>query len=152
MPDLQPCLARGVIRMLLSRHRTALLAGKAVPVQHKGTRFLGNGSFKGRDRFGILKQVLTRPQVISVVMGEDLETFFVPQLPHPASPFADAAGNGAKFIRCQYDPDVAGDLGAQVRPCSSATIHLQIFRLRQTLEGRRSGGFLQGPRPVQVLT
>ena len=118
MANLKACLARRIIGMRFTSHSAALLAGEAIAVEHKRTRFFGNRPFKCRNRFGGVENVFSGFQFAKVIMCQDLKALFITQLSNPAAPFAYVARGGAQLIGIQFDPDVCKKIVTQFGACA----------------------------------
>lgn len=70
----------------LTCHNSAHLAGEAVPIQNKGSGLFREASLKSWKRPRIQKEVLAGLQITPVVVGENLVTFFGPELADAPAP------------------------------------------------------------------
>lgn len=95
-----------IVGMGLARHGAAHLTGETVSVENVSTGFFRDSSLKCRFWFWVFEAILTRLQVGSVIVGEDLESFFVAQLSHSTAPLCDSASNLTKFVRIHSPSDI----------------------------------------------
>lgn len=118
MAEVEAGSSRGVFGVRFSGNSTAHLAGESISIQDEGSGFFRDGSFKCGFRGGIEEKVLAGFKVVSVVVGEDLETFLGSEFTDSPSPFRDSSGNLAEFVRIHSAPDVLEEMGAEVFSCS----------------------------------
>lgn len=113
--NMKTYLARRIGRFRLSGHRTAHLAGKSVPVQYERSELLGYVSRKGRSGFRGKQQILPRLEIGTIIMRQNLEAFFVPQLPDATSPLACIC-DATQFVRRHNAAEVRKEVLPQLCP------------------------------------
>ncbi|MEI6656379.1 MAG: hypothetical protein WCP45_16575 [Verrucomicrobiota bacterium] len=87
MAKMEASFPRRIVWVRFACHGTAHLTGKTIPIQNKRPEFFRDTSLECRLWLDAFQKILAGPQVISVIVGENLITFLIPQLPDTARPF-----------------------------------------------------------------
>lgn len=90
MADMQARFPGRIIRVGLTSHRAAHLAGKTIPIKHICTDFLRNTTCERWYGLQIHQQILARFQFTPVIVRDNIHALFIAQFTHPAAPFASS--------------------------------------------------------------